>query len=100
MITPPIMAGVMLVKLEKQKLQVASLDGWVIRSKNSVSHEGAVETVLGVLSRVLRLQTVVGKSGVKLFGAIPSFNATIGQTSGCVLIGDRRTQAVPLRIRV
>ncbi|MBF8267450.1 MAG: Resolvase, N-terminal domain [Dehalococcoidia bacterium] len=75
-----------LFKLEKQRLQIQSL------TEVGAQVRGFCSKVAGKLDslsfddkrlalKALQIKTVVGLSGVKLFGLIPSFNATTERTS-------------------
>ena len=78
-----------ILKLEKQKRQTESLDkvsdqvreycAKVIMKLDNFSFEDK-----RLALKALQIRIVVGKTGVKLFGLIPDFNATIAQTSGCM----------------
>ncbi len=75
-----------IVVLEKQKRQTESLDKISDQVKDYCAK---VATKLDSFSfedkrlalKALQIRIVVGKSGVRLFGLIPDFNATIEQTS-------------------
>ena len=75
------------LKLEKQKQGIESLDEvgeqvkeFCARATERLGGFGLEEKRLAL--EALQIKVVVGTSGVKLFGVIPSSYATIGQTSG------------------
>lgn len=74
------------VLLEKQKRQTESLDkvsdqvrDYCAKVATKLDNFSFDEKHLAL--KALQIKVVVGKSGVKLFGLIPDFNATIEQTS-------------------
>jgi hypothetical protein len=75
------------VKLEKQKIQIQSLEGVSAQVKEFCARvAGKLDTLSfedkRLALKALQIRVVVGRSGVKLFGAIPSFdfNATTERT--------------------
>ena len=50
--------------------------------------------------KALQVKIVVGKSGARLQGAIPTNLATIEQTLGCVFNRDQKVHAVPFKVLV
>ena len=74
-----------LVKLEKQKLQSASLEEVGDQVKEFCARAAEMLNEFSfddkrLVLNALQVQAVVGKSAVKLFGVIPSFKATIVRT--------------------
>ncbi|MBI4307715.1 MAG: recombinase family protein [Chloroflexi bacterium] len=73
------------VKLEKQKLQLANLGKLSAQVREFCARASAKLNGFSfedkrMALRSLQVRIVVGKAGVKLFGAIPSFNATTART--------------------
>ena len=50
--------------------------------------------------KALQVKIVVGKSGARLQGAIPTNLATIEQTLGCVFNRDQKVPEVPFKVLV